>query len=171
MSNVNYLGNSVTINATITDTTGALVDPTTSLLRTVLDVRLRATKGSTAIARRLVHVGLERRPVVGDPRGHRDARRPVEQIAHIAAALVAISLKQSRSPLTLRLLVGAGVTLLELEDACTDFPPLCSHRDVTEAELVDPVVRPSTAWGYRRLPHGRQLLARIDDADADAADS
>lgn len=128
----------------------------------VLAVRLRPSSETPALGRHLIRRTLERsaclrRPELAELRSFEDLT------THVAGALVAGSVQQARSPLTLRLILLDEAALIEVEDSCTDFPSLQAGRSSAPARhFVEQAMRTSSAWGYRRLPAGRQLWARVD---------
>ena len=90
-----------------------------------------------------------------------------DDVAVVAGALVLISVRQARSPLTLRLSLDRAAMMIEVEDRCADFPPLPATGGRVEEMGLEHLHRLADAWGYVRLPVGRQLWARVGWAAGD----
>jgi hypothetical protein len=109
------------------------------------------------LIRRTLEQSFPLRPGVGDLPSF------VDITTHVTGALVAASVQQARSPLTLRLFLLDASALVEIDDSCIDFPPMQARQQTGSARhFVEQAVRSSSAWGYQRLPGGRRLWARVD---------
>ncbi|MGN6609481.1 MAG: ATP-binding protein [Jatrophihabitans sp.] len=115
-------------------------------LETVVDVELRPPLPIARTARLVTHRFLPGRHAVAD----------------VAGALAAMSVRQAGPSVRLRLRHGLGTVLVEVEDHSVEFPPLRCEGDPVATALIDDVARLSAAWGYRRLPRGRQIWARVE---------
>ena len=95
--------------------------------------------------------------------------RLIEDAALVAGAIVLHSVRQAGSPLCLSLLPTEDTVLIEVEDACTAFPTVstgCDRCRGREGLGLDLVHRVAQAFGFTRLPDGRQVWARVVEYDA-----
>ena len=93
-----------------------------------------------------------------------------DDAAAVAGALVLLSVRQARSPLTLRLSLDRAAMMIEVEDRCGDFPPLPSTGGRVEEIGLEQLHRVADAWGYVRRSVGRQLWARVGWVAAEDVD-